>query len=126
MVYLLNSFPNRNSIISGRSAIAHLNCVLFNSRSPQSQRLLRKIKRDAKKTSPYPIEGLKPSSNSNRSSLRAEDENYKPIVEAQGWIVNDRGKVELVAHNASNTKSKIAQRAVSEAMPEGLIACQTD
>ena len=70
------------------------------------------------------VENVQPSSNSDRSSLKVADENPKPIVEAGDWIVNDRGKVELVADNAANTNNVIAQRAISEAIPEGLIACQ--
>ena len=54
-------------------------------------------------------DSLTSASNSNESPLRAEIENSKPIVEADSWIVNDRGTVVLVAHNAPNTSSKLAQ-----------------
>ncbi|WP_019505210.1 filamentous hemagglutinin N-terminal domain-containing protein [Pleurocapsa sp. PCC 7319] len=50
------------------------------------------------------------ASSSNESTLRAEDEEFKPIVEADSWIVNDRGKVVLIAHNAPNPSSKLAQQ----------------
>ncbi len=50
------------------------------------------------------------ASSSNESLLRAEDENSEPIVEADSWIVNDQGKVVLVAHNTPNTSSELAQQ----------------
>ena len=44
-------------------------------------------------------ENMQPESTSLKSDRGQQDTKMNPIVESQGWIINHRGKVELIATN---------------------------
>ena len=44
-------------------------------------------------------EDIQPDSASNRLDLEQQNAKMSPIVESQGWIINQRGNIELVAAN---------------------------
>ncbi|WP_019504455.1 filamentous hemagglutinin N-terminal domain-containing protein [Pleurocapsa sp. PCC 7319] len=56
------------------------------------------------------VNSLTSTSSSYESSLKVESENTEPIVEANSWIINDQGKIVLVAHNASDISGEVAQQ----------------
>ena len=45
------------------------------------------------------FEGIKSETTSLQSAQEQQNTRVNPIVESQGWIINQRGKVELVAAN---------------------------